>query len=183
MTLIPLEVKLARYHEEKALKKENQTMRGKSHRKEVAKTLQAQIAATTDPKLIIELSNQLSKFLPRPRQARRPRKPVEVAPSKSKVSLLTRMHHNGVDELSPLNRLIHFNVVEFEKREKEHRKRTGQQLDEVEKKTLLMEVCAFIVGQLTEGDRALLLADTTDPEGLTKIFEAYDADEAALKGC
>ena len=77
-------------------------MRGKSHRKEVAKTLQQQIAATTGPKLIIELSNQLSKLLPRPRQARRPRKPEEVAPSKSKISLLTRIHHNGVDDLSPV---------------------------------------------------------------------------------
>lgn len=58
-------------------------MRGKSHRKEVAKKLKEQIDAATDPMVIASLSNQLSKFLPRPRQARRPRKPVEAAPSKN----------------------------------------------------------------------------------------------------
>jgi hypothetical protein len=160
-------------------------MRGKSHRKEVAKTLQAQIAATTDPKLIIELSNQLSKFLPRPRQARRPRKPVEAAPSKGKASLLTRVHHNGVDDLSPTKKFSHFIVIEFEKGVKEHRKSTGRELTEVEKETLWVYVQCVLVGQLTEEDRTLLLADTTDPEALTKIFEAYDADQAdqaALKG-
>src|SRR6266852_4491675 len=156
-------------------------MRGKSHRKEVAKKLKEQIDAATDPMVIATLSNQLSKFLPRPRQARRPRKP-EAAPSKAKVSLLTRIHHNAVDDLSPTKKFSHFIVIEFEKGRKEHRKSTGRELTEAEKETLWVYVQCFMVGQLTEEDRTLLLADTTDPEALTKIFEAYDSDEAALKG-
>jgi len=58
-------------------------MRGKSHRKEVAKKLKEQIDAATDPMVIASLSNQLSKFLPRPRQARRPRKPEATSPTKN----------------------------------------------------------------------------------------------------
>ena len=151
------------------------------HRSAILKRLRETIEKTKDPETLTKLTAQYVKL----NAQKRPRKSADVpsADSKGKASLLTRIHHNAVDCLSPLNKFRHFNVVEFEKGEKEHRKRTGQKLTEAEKEALWVYAIGFNVGQLTEEDRALLLADSPDPKGLTKIFEAYDADEAALKGC
>jgi hypothetical protein len=125
-------------------------------RTKLIKTLEQQIEATSDPQIKADLSRQLTKLVTTAKRRGRPRKPEATARLKGNASLLTRIHHNGVDDLSPQNKLIHFQVVEFEKREKEHRKRTGQQLTEVEKKTLWAEVHAFIDAELTNEDRALL---------------------------
>jgi hypothetical protein len=55
----------------------------KQHRTEVIKIIRQQMEAETDPQKKVEYAKQLAKLLPRPRQARRPRKAVEAAtPSK-----------------------------------------------------------------------------------------------------
>ena len=146
----------------------------------ILKRLKEAIENEKDPDRLTKLTAQYVKL----NAQKRPRKSADVpsAESKGKASLLTRIHHNAVDCLSPAKKFSHLLVVEFEKGVKEHRKSTGRELTEVEKETLWMYVQCFLVGQLTGEDRTLLLADTTDPEALTKIFEAYDADQAALKG-
>jgi hypothetical protein len=51
---------------------------GKTNRTEVVKRLTQEIEVTTDPKTLIELSRQLVKLLPKPKQVRgRPRKVAE----------------------------------------------------------------------------------------------------------
>jgi hypothetical protein len=125
-------------------------MRGKSHRKEVAKKLQEQIAATTDPKLIIELSNQLSKFLPRPRQARRPRKPEATSPTKKARSLRELCPDS---QSSHGNLVLNYLVVQIEKRRK---------AGELQTKA---EYAAFVVEtlkSLTDEDRAAYEALCTE---------------------
>ena len=92
-----------------------------SHRKEVAKKLKDAIAAATDPNVIAQLSNQLSKYLPRPRQARRPRK-AEATPTPSsskKVSIIDRITGSTVDHLPDGEKVLHYLVVEVEKRQRE----------------------------------------------------------------
>jgi hypothetical protein len=44
-----------------------------SHRRQVAKKLKEAIDAATDPMVIAALANQLAKYLPKPKQPRRPR--------------------------------------------------------------------------------------------------------------
>jgi len=86
-------------------------MRGKSHRKEVAKKLKEHIDAATDPMVIASLSNQLSKFLPRPRQARRPRKPEATSPSKK--TWWGRIIYTGsvFDAMSDVDLMVHHMAV------------------------------------------------------------------------
>ena len=131
----------------------------KHNRTEVLKVLKQQMEATSDLKEKAEIAKQIAKLLPRPRQARRPRK-AEATPIKAKAgtSLLTKVHGNAVDWLSPEKKLIHFVVSECEKRRKEHWQRTGKELTEVERKAFLMEAKTFIMAQLTAEDHALLVA-------------------------
>jgi hypothetical protein len=119
-------------------------MRGKSHRKEVAKKLQEQIAATTDPKLIIELSNQLSKFLPRPRQARRPRK-AEVTPPSKNRSLREKYTGSVYEQMSDGDLVCWHLVFEIEKRQ-----RMGFLTNRAERTAFKAEVLA----SLTDAERA-----------------------------
>ena len=131
----------------------------KQHRTKHIKSLEEQLAATNDPKIKADLSRQLTKLLSKPTRKGSSRKPGATP---KKTSLLTKVNGNGVDWLSPEKKLIHFIVVEFEKRRKEHWQRTGQELTEVEKNTLMVEAGNFVEGQLTEEDRALL--DAKDAE-------------------
>lgn len=120
-------------------------MRGKSHRKEVAKKLQEQIAATTDPKLIIELSNQLSKFLPRPRQARRPRKPEATSPS-AKTWWGREIYTGSVfDAMTDNELIVHHMVVLCEKK-----KKVGECKTKAEREVVIAEV----LESLPESQRA-----------------------------
>jgi hypothetical protein len=133
----------------------------KQHRTKHIKSLEEQLATTNDPKIKADLSRQLTKLLSKPTRKGASRKPVAI-PSSKKPSLLTRVNGNGVDWLSPEKKLIHFVFVEFEKRRKDYRQRTGQELTEVETKALMRESGAFIEGQLTEEDRALLAVENTE---------------------
>jgi hypothetical protein len=130
-------------------------MRGKSHRKEVAKKLQEQIAATTDPKLIIELSNQLSKFLPRPRQARRPRKSADVpVESNSGESALVAKWEKRLSHL-PIEKRIQFSVIlEVEERLKKQGLYKWPRTDE--SRAVQQKECADVMGMLTEQERLVL---------------------------
>ena len=134
----------------------------KHNRTEVVRVLREQMEATKDPQTKVDLAKQLAKLLPKPRQVRRPRK-VEATPTKvKKASLLTKVHGSAVDQLSPIRKLIHFCVLEFEKRKAEHKKRTGQELTEAEKKALVREAALFVHAQLTAEDHALLVAEDAE---------------------
>lgn len=135
----------------------------KQHRTKLIKSLEEQLAATNDPKIKADISRQLTKLLSKPTRKGSSRKPV-ATPSSKKKSILTKVHGNGVDWLSPAKKLAYFAVAEFDKRQKEHRQRTQQELTEVEKQALLKEACAFIDSQLTAEDRALLATEDMEKD-------------------
>ena len=87
----------------------------KSHRREVAKHLKEQIEATTDPKLLVELTRELAKLLPRPRQVRRPCK-SEAAPSNQKSSILNKVTGTMLDTLPDGKKVALHIVMQLEKR-------------------------------------------------------------------
>ncbi len=129
-----------------------------NNRREVAKRLAQEIAVTTDPKTLSELTRQYAKVLPKKRSRR---KPVEVKkndPIKQAGRLSKRMHTgSAVDDLSEGDWLIHSMVVEFEAKEREHRIRTGRQLTQTEKDALLAEV----QGSLSADDLEALNTEKT----------------------
>jgi hypothetical protein len=91
----------------------------KSHRREVAKKLQEQISAATDPMVIAELSNQLSKFLPRPKQVkRRSQKPETTSPSKKGRSLREKYTGSVYEQTSDGDLVCWHLVFEIEKRQR-----------------------------------------------------------------
>src|SRR5690242_20716977 len=102
----------------------------KHNRTEVVKVLRQQMEAATDPKEKVELAKQLARLLPKPRQARRPRK-TEVTPtppSNNKVSILDRVTGSAVDDLSDGEKVFNSLVCEVEKMQREqHRKFTPEE--------------------------------------------------------
>ncbi len=129
-----------------------------SHRREVAKRLKQEIDATTDPQRIIELSNALAKFTPRPRQARRGPRKVEATKSPSKVSIIDTITGSALDELSDGKKMLFWLVKQIEKMRKE--KKTKAEQD-----ALIQELYAG----LSERDRAAL--DALDTKSLGWLSE------------
>ncbi len=100
----------------------------KQHRTEVIKVLRQQMEAATDPKDKVELAKQLARLLPKPRQARRPRK-QEATPSNTKPSIIDRVTGSAVDELSDGAKVQQWLVEQVEKMQREqHRKFTTEEL-------------------------------------------------------
>jgi hypothetical protein len=90
----------------------------KHNRTEVIKILRQQMEAATDSKEKVDLAKQLAKLLPKPRQARRPRKPEATSPSKKTSSIVAKW----ADRLShlPEEKRIEMSVIlECEKTGKE----------------------------------------------------------------
>jgi len=93
---------------------------GKNNRTEVVRVLREQMEAEKDPRKKVEYAKQLAKLLPRPRQARRPRKTVtRAAPSNQRSDILDRVTGSAVDNLSDGGKVFHYLSVEVEKRRKE----------------------------------------------------------------
>ncbi len=78
-------------------------------KREIAKRLEQEIAVTTDPKTLIELTRQLAKMQPKQRLRR---KPVEVKKS-NPIPKPTRTG-SAVDDLSEEERLNHDVVIRAE---------------------------------------------------------------------
>jgi hypothetical protein len=122
-----------------------------SHRKEVAKKLKEAIEQATDPNVIAQLSSQLSKYLPRPKQPRRRRgTPPPLKANKTSavvVKWAERLNH------LPEEKRIEFSVIlEYEERERAKRRTTGQTFTEADNRALLTE----LMGSLSEEERAVL---------------------------
>jgi hypothetical protein len=123
-----------------------------SHRREVAKKLKDAIEQATDPQVIAQLSNQLSKYLPRPRQSRRRRgipPPIKANKTSSVVAKWAdRLSHLPEDE----ERIQLSLILEFEERDRQRRRSTGQTFTEGEQRALLQE----LMGSLSAEERAIL---------------------------
>jgi hypothetical protein len=70
-------------------------------RRAVAKKLKEQILEATDPKLIADLANVLAKYLPKPKQIRRPRgaqKPIKETkePSLNELVEIMERQRKGI---------------------------------------------------------------------------------------
>src|SRR5437879_4866026 len=93
------EKQLARYREVQEHKRRN--MGSKHHRTQLIKSLEQQLAATTDPKLKADVSRQLTKLLSKPRARRLPSNPTKVHPIMQPGRLSKRVKKgSAVDELS-----------------------------------------------------------------------------------
>lgn len=103
----------------------------KQHRTEVINVLRQQMEAETDPQKKVEYAKQLAKLLPRPRQARRPRKPKATSPSK-KTWWVREIYTGSVfDAMSDDELLVHHIVVLSEKKQKELKTSTKEAIAEV----------------------------------------------------
>ena len=117
------------------------------HRTEIIKVLRQQMEAETDPQKKLEYAKQLAKLLPRPRQARRSRKPpLGEQPTKTPSSLLDIRTGSALDTLPDGERVMHHVVLQIEKKQRE----LDRKLTEAEKRAL--------VESLSERDRAALEA-------------------------
>jgi hypothetical protein len=125
----------------------------KQHRTEVIKILRQQMEEATDPKTKVELAKQLAKLLPRPRQARRPRRAeAKPAPSNKKAAIIDWYLDNGL-MYSDREKVINWIVDQLEKRRKEPRVSDSFDLKaEYEK----------LVAGLCPRDRAALESRNTD---------------------
>ena len=115
----------------------------KHNRTEVIRILRQQMEAATDPQTKVDLAKQLAKLLPKPRQARRPRKPAvatSAPPSNKKVSILDRVTGSAVDNLSDGGKVLNYIVVEIEKRQRERK----QTFTEAERDALREELMASL---------------------------------------
>src|SRR5690349_14441114 len=96
----------------------------KHNRTEVVKVLRQQMEAATDPKEKVELAKQLAKLLPKPRQARRPRRTdaKPTAQSSKKVSVIDTITGSALDQLPDGEKVLHWLVMQVEKMEsQQHR--------------------------------------------------------------
>ena len=123
----------------------------KHNRTEVIKLLRQQMDVETDPLKKLEYAKQIAKLLPRPRQARRPRKP-EVDPTRKNVSIIDRVTGSAVDDLSDGERIAHHLVVLIEN---QCRARGGWKGLTRADKDILLEAAK---ATLSERDRATLEA-------------------------
>ena len=92
----------------------------KHNRTEVIKILRQQMEATTDPQTKVDLAKQLAKLLPKPRQARRPRK-AEATPSKAKrgTSPIVAKWADRLRHMESETKRIEFSIIlEVEERQK-----------------------------------------------------------------
>jgi hypothetical protein len=78
----------------------------KQHRTEIIKVLRQQMEEATDPNTKVELAKQLAKLLPKPRQARRPRKTETTPPSNKKGSILDTITGSASDGEKMFNWLV-----------------------------------------------------------------------------
>jgi hypothetical protein len=117
----------------------------KQHRTEVIKILREQMEEATDPKTKVDLAKQLARLLPRPRQARRPRKPEATAPTKKARSLRERYTGSVYEQMSDGDLVLHHIVLEIEKRQ-----RLGFLTNRAERTAFKAEVLA----SLTDAERA-----------------------------
>lgn len=115
------ETKLARFREAQVRKR--RTPMSKSYRKDVKKKLKEAIDAATDPMVIAELSRQLAKYLPKPKQPRR-RRETKPPINKKEAPEIT------IDEL----------VAVIEKARREKSIKLGRGLTEAEKTTITQEI-------------------------------------------
>jgi hypothetical protein len=99
--------------------------------------------------MMVKIGNTISKLTPKTGKAGRPRKAeAPAAPSTQKSAILDTKD----DYCSDHDKVIHHLVVELEKREREHRKRTGQKFTEGERQALWEELDS----QLNPRERAAL---------------------------
>jgi len=129
----------------------------KQHRTEVIKVIRQQMEAETDPQKKVEYAKQLAKLLPRPRQARRPRKAEATPPSNRKKSIIDTHYGCALDDCPDGKKVQAVLVIEFEKRQRA----AGRKFTEEERTACLEELFAG----LSPRDR--------------QAAEAYDANETA----
>jgi hypothetical protein len=129
------EKKLAPFREAQE-RKERKPM-SKQHRTQMIKSLKEAMEKTKDPEMLIKLSEQAEKLMPKPGKETRGRKPNDATtPSNKKSSILHRVTGSAVDALSDGEKVTHHLVVEFEKRQREH----GRELAETERNALWEEL-------------------------------------------
>jgi hypothetical protein len=91
-------------------------------RKQIVKRLKQEMEATTDPQRVLELSKELAKFMPRPRQAKRvTRKPVTETVQKSKggISIMDTPEGSRLSHLEPHGKRVFYWIIQqIEKRPK-----------------------------------------------------------------
>jgi len=106
---------LLRERQAKHKAREKEKHMGKNNRKEVAKRLTEEILKTEDPAMVVELSRQLAKVLPKKST---PRKPVDK-PKKIHSSILDVRTGSAVDDLADWEKVRHHLVVQIEKRQRD----------------------------------------------------------------
>lgn len=117
---------------------------GKNNRTEVIKVLRQQMEEATDPQAKVGFAKQIAKLLPRPRQARRPRR-TETTPSNKPRSLREIYTGSVYDEMTDGEVVLHHLIVEIEKRQ-----RAGELQTKAERAVFIAEV----VRTLLENERA-----------------------------
>ncbi len=119
---------------------------GTNNRREVAKRLAQEIAKTTDPKTLIELSSLLAKMQPTKRRQRKPvEKPAE-GPKKKKRSLREIYTGSVYKAMSDDDLVIHHLVMLIEKRQREQ----GRKFTPAERDAFVAQV----LGSVPENERA-----------------------------
>jgi hypothetical protein len=127
----------------------------KQHRTEVIKVLRQQMEAATDPKEKVELAKQLGKLLPKPRQARRPRKPQATFPSNKGTSALVAKWADRVGHVQPEAKRIECCVI----LEVEERRKSQVYPPSTDRRALIAEVAEMmkeVIGLLSAEELAVL---------------------------
>jgi hypothetical protein len=118
----------------------------KHNRTEVIKLLKQEMEAATDPQAKVEFAKQLAKLLPRPRQAKRPRKPNQAGQQRKNRSLRDLYTGSVFDEMSDGKLVLHYLVLQIEKRQR----KTGELRTKAERDAFVAEV----MGSLPKDERA-----------------------------
>lgn len=118
-------------------------------RTEAVNRLTEEIKATTDPELLVKLSNSLAKLVKQGRRRKAISKPVEKAPKKDYSRILDAVTGSHLDTLSDGEKVLHYLVEQHEKR-----RRTGQNINTPEIHVFHAELMA----SLSDRERAALEA-------------------------
>ena len=152
----------------------------KQHRTKVIKAIEAAMEAETDPQKKVEYAKQLAKLLPRPRQARRPRKSDGETTAKSKGT--SPIIDKWADRLSHLSieKRIQFSVI---KEVEERLQKQGIKVwpETAESRAALQKEWTEVLGTLNEEERLVFTMAQAESQGATESEAAQRA--AKVPGC